>query len=52
MSVFKSDEEPLEKRVKLLEKKVREIEKMLGKTPTKESDKIVNEEDDEICVIS
>lgn len=53
MSVFKTDEAPLEKRVKVLEKKVRELEKMLGKKPTNESNKTDTDTDEEdFCSIS
>ena len=53
MSVFKTDE-PLEKRVKLLEKKVRQLEVLLGKKPKKESDikETEKEEDEDFCIIS
>ena len=53
MSVFKSDDTSLEKRVKILEKKVRQLEVMLGKKPKKEGDeKNVQEEDEDFCVIT
>ena len=35
MSVFASESDPLEKRVKILEKKVRDLEKLLGKNRRK-----------------
>ena len=53
MSVFKSDETSLEKRVKVLEKKVRQLEALLGKKPKKEgAEKNVEEEDEDFCVIT
>tara|TARA_Y100000992_G_scaffold301766_1_gene273547 strand:+ start:2675 stop:2836 length:162 start_codon:yes stop_codon:yes gene_type:complete len=53
MSVFKTDEPPLEKRVKALEKRVKQIEILLGKKPSKESDdKNVKEEEEDFCVIT
>ena len=51
MSVFKTSEDPIEKRVKVLEKKVREIEALLGKKPTK-VEKKEEKEEDEFCVIT
>jgi len=51
MSVFKTDE-PLEKRVKVLEKKVRQLEAMLGKKPKKEPKLTEKEEDEDFCIIS
>ena len=53
MSVFKT-EEPLEKRVKVLEKKVKHLEALIDKKAKKESDvkDTVKEEEDEICIIS
>jgi hypothetical protein len=48
MSVFKKDD--LEKRVEVLEKKVKELYKIIGKPP-KVEEEVVNEED-EYCVIS
>jgi proteasome assembly chaperone (PAC2) family protein len=53
MSVFKTDETSLEKRVKVLEKKVRQLEALLGKKPTKESDeKNVKQEEEDFCIIT
>ena len=53
MSVFKTDEPPLEKRVKALEKRVKQLEILLGKKPSKESDDKNNKDDDEdFCVIT
>ena len=51
MSVFASESDPLEKRVKILEKKVRDLEKLLGKKPTKETD-VGEKEEEEVCLIS
>lgn len=53
MSVFKTEETSLEKRVKVLETKVRQLEAMLGKKPTKESDeKNLKQEEEDFCVIT
>ena len=56
MSVFKSDNTSIEERVKVLEKKVRQIEKLLGKKPSKDASakSSVNkeEDDEEFCVIT
>lgn len=53
MSVFKTDEPPLEKRVKALEKRVKQIEILLGKKPSKESDdKNVKNDDEDFCIIT
>ena len=54
MSVFKTDEPPLEKRVKALEKRVKQIEILLGKKPKKEGDKnnVQEENDEDFCVIT
>ena len=51
MSVFKTNEDPIEKRVKVLEKKVREIEALLGKKTAK-AEKKEEKEEDEFCVIT
>ena len=53
MSVFKT-EEPLEKRVKVLEKKIRQLEALVGKKPNKQSDikETEKEEDEDFCIIS
>jgi len=53
MSVFTTDE-PLEKRVKILEQKVRQLEVLLGKKPKKEGDKksVKEEEEEDFCIIS
>ena len=54
MSVFKtSNDTPLEKRVKILEKKVSQLEALLGKKPTKATaTKSADKEEDEMCVIT
>ena len=53
MSVFKTHE-PLEKRVKVLEKKVRQLESLVGKKQKKESDvkDTEKEEEEDFCIIS
>jgi uncharacterized protein (DUF169 family) len=51
MSVFKT-EEPLEKRVKVLEQKVRQLEVLLGKKPKKEPELTEKEEEEDFCIIS
>ena len=51
MSVFTSDD-PLEKRVQVLEKKVKELERMLGKKPKKEGSEKPASEDEDFCVVS
>ena len=51
MSVFKT-EEPLAKRVKILEKKVRELEKLLGKKPTTETNKTEETKEEDFCTIT
>ena len=51
MSVFTSDD-PLEKRVQVLEKKVKELEKMLGKKPQKEGSEKNATEDEDFCLVS
>ena len=51
MSVFKT-EEPLEKRVKVLEKKVRQLEALVGKKPKKEPELTVKEEEEDFCAIT
>jgi len=51
MSVFTSDD-PLEKRVQILEKKVKELEKMLGKKPPKEGSETPATEHEDYCLVS
>ena len=51
MSVFKTDE-PLDKRVKVLEKKVRQLEALVGKKPEKQPELRKKEEEEDFCVIS
>ena len=51
MSVFTSDD-PLEKRVQVLEKKVKELERMLGKKPKKEGSEKPASEEDDFCTVS
>ena len=51
MSVFKS-EDSLETRVRVLEKKVKELERFIGKDIKVPEPKVENEEDDDVCLIS
>ena len=53
MSVFKTDD-PLEKRVKVLERKVKQLEVLIGKKPKKESNinDTEKEEEEDFCIIS
>ena len=53
MSVF-TTETPLDKRVKVLEKKVRQLEALVGKKPKKVSDikETEKEEEEDFCIIS
>ncbi len=51
MSVFKSDDS-LETRVRVLEKKVKELEKLIGKKIKIPEPKAENEEEDDMCLIS
>ena len=51
MSVFKSDNS-LETRVRVLEKKVKELEKLIGKKIKVPEPKTENQEEDDMCLIS
>lgn len=51
MSVFKSDDS-LETRVRVLEQKVKELEKLIGKKIKVPEPTAENEEEDEMCLIS
>ena len=48
MSVFKAEMPELERRVAVLEKQVRELQRAIGKEPPPEE----NKEEEEYCIIS
>lgn len=51
MSVFKT-ETPLDKRVEVLEKKVRQLEALVGKKPEKQPELTEKEEEEDFCAIT